>query len=254
VRAAGRVLSWLKCFPTYSRFKIIGDDTGFRRSQTGEGPRRPRSESAMERWLWGDAAAPRGFEQSAFGVADPSPHGWKLFGANIPAEVLLVVRLLAALRGLVYASGFVLLWWWVVVSVRPIDTRLAVALPEWVAGPGFVLAVVGGALALWCLGAFALMGKGTPAPFDAPREVVVAGPYRYVRNPMYLGAVAILLGTGLMLRSPSTVAVALLFMVLAHLFVVYYEEPTLEGQFGDSYRRYRKSVNRWLPGLPQGDP
>lgn len=162
-----------------------------------------------------------------------------------------MTRLFAALRGLVYASGFVVLWWWVVVSVRPLDARLELPLPEWVQVPGLVLVVFGGFLALWCVGAFALAGKGTPAPFDAPREVVVVGPYRYVRNPMYLGAVAVIVGVGSMLRSPSAEAVAVLFIALAHLFVVLYEEPTLEQRFGESYRQYKGSVNRWLPRSPK---
>lgn len=162
-----------------------------------------------------------------------------------------MTRIFAALRGLVYGSGFVVVWWWVVASVRPLDARIALSLPEWVRLPGLVLVVCGAALDLWCLGAFALVGRGTPAPFDAPRDIVAVGPYRVVRNPMYLGAVALLVGVGLTLRSPSAVAVAFFFLALAHLFVVLYEEPTLERQFGESFRRYKRSVNRWLPRWPK---
>ncbi len=68
---------------------------------------------------------------------------------------------------------------------------------------------------------------------------------------MYLGAVAVIVGVGLMLRSPSALAVSLLFIVLAHVFVLLYEEPTLEERFGESYLRYKKSVNRWLPRSPK---
>jgi len=163
----------------------------------------------------------------------------------------MVIRLFAAVRGLIYASGFVLLWWWVVASVRPLDARMALSISEWVRVPGLVIAIFGAAVALWCIGTFALVGRGTPAPFDAPREFVAVGPYRYVRNPMYLGAAAVILGAGLMLQSPSAVAVALFFVALAHVFVRLYEEPTLEQRFGESYLRYKTSVNRWLPRSPE---
>src|SRR5262245_475442 len=99
-------------------------------------------------------------------------------------------RLFAAIRGLVYASGFVLVWWWVVTIARPMDARISFSIPDWLRVPGVVLVVLGLALALWCVGAFAVFGRGTPAPFDAPREFVAAGPYRYVRNPMYVGAIS----------------------------------------------------------------
>jgi len=165
----------------------------------------------------------------------------------------MLTRLFAAFRALVYASGFVLVWWWAVASVRPLDTRMPLSMSEWVRVPGLVIATFGAAVALWCIGTFALVGRGTPAPFDPPREFVAVGPYRYVRNPMYLGAVAIIVGAGLMLRSPSAVAVALFFVALAHVFVLLYEEPTLEQQFGESYVRYKTSVNRWVPRSPKPD-
>lgn len=149
-----------------------------------------------------------------------------------------------------YASGFVFVWWWVVDSVRPLDLRMGLTMPEWARMPGLLIAGFGAVVVLWCIAAFALVGEGTPAPFDAPREFVAAGPYRYVRNPMYLGAVAVIIGAGLILRSPAAVAVAFFFVALAHVFVLIYEEPTLEERFGESYLRYKKSVNRWLPRRP----
>jgi protein-S-isoprenylcysteine O-methyltransferase Ste14 len=152
-----------------------------------------------------------------------------------------------ALRSVVYASAFVLLWFGVVAAVRPLDDRIPLSLPEWARFPGWVIAAVGALVALWCIGAFTLVGRGTPAPFDAPREFVGVGPYRYVRNPMYLGAAAVIAGAGLMLRSPAAAGVAVFFLALAHLFVLVYEEPTLDSRFGESYRRYKASVNRWLP-------
>jgi len=158
-----------------------------------------------------------------------------------------LIRLFAAARGLLYAGGFVLLWWWVVVWARPLDSRFVVELPGWLRVPGAILAALGVGLALSCVIAFALVGKGTPAPFDPPREFVAVGPYRWVRNPMYLGGVAVICGVGLWLRSIGALAVGLFFILLAHAFVVLYEEPSLESRFGESYLRYKQTVARWLP-------
>jgi protein-S-isoprenylcysteine O-methyltransferase Ste14 len=160
-----------------------------------------------------------------------------------------VVRIFAAIRSIVYAGAFVLLWWWVVQNARSLDSRIALSIPEGASIPGLVVLILGAYIDLWCIGAFSLVGKGTPAPFDAPREFVASGPYRYVRNPMYLGALAMIIGAALILRSPSALLVALLFAALAHVFVLVYEEPTLEGRFGESYLRYKRTVNRWLPRL-----
>jgi protein-S-isoprenylcysteine O-methyltransferase Ste14 len=160
-------------------------------------------------------------------------------------------RLFAALRGLAYAALFVWLWWWVVRSARPYDARLGFALPDWLRLPGLWIAAGGAVLALSCVVAFALVGRGTPAPFDAPREFVAVGPYRWVRNPMYLGAMTVIVGAGLALRSPAALGVALLFFVLAHAFVLLYEEPAHERRFGESYRRYLAAVPRWLPRPPR---
>jgi acid phosphatase (class A) len=129
---------------------------------------------------------------------------------------------------------------------------MTVELPAWLQVPGAILAAVGFVLALTCVTAFALVGKGTPAPFDPPREFVAVGPYRWVRNPMYLGAVLVICGAGLWLRSLGALAVAAFFILLAHVFVVFYEEPSLEHRFGESYVRYKRSVRRWLPHRPIG--
>jgi protein-S-isoprenylcysteine O-methyltransferase Ste14 len=109
------------------------------------------------------------------------------------------------------------------------------------------LVVMGAALAVWCILTFALVGKGTPAPFDPPRKLVRTGPYRWVRNPMYIGASLVLLGTALYFRSPALTAFAAGFLMVAHVFVVLYEEPTLERTFGALYADYRNAVPRWVP-------
>jgi protein-S-isoprenylcysteine O-methyltransferase Ste14 len=157
-------------------------------------------------------------------------------------------RILLVLRAVLYSSAFVLLWAWLAALVRPFDARLPFTIPAWAFPLGFILIFMGGLLALWCIVTFVARGRGTPAPFDPPREFVAAGPYRYVRNPMYVGAFGILVGAGLALRSPSIIGLAILFLLFTHLLVVLYEEPSLTRRFGDPYRRYRSTVRRWLPG------
>ena len=90
-----------------------------------------------------------------------------------------------------------------------------------------------------------------PAPFDPPRKLVGDGPYRYMRNPMYAGAVGAIAGAGLIVGSPSIIGLAVFFGLLAHGFVIVYEEPALEHKFGAGYRHYLSTVNRWLPGKPE---
>jgi protein-S-isoprenylcysteine O-methyltransferase Ste14 len=159
------------------------------------------------------------------------------------------MKVLAAIRTVVYMTGFVLLWGWLALDVRQFDPAIGVTLPEWVKPLGFAAMAAGGALALTCAYFFATYGRGTPAPFDAPREFVAVGPYRYVRNPMYIGGSLVLGGFGLVERSPSILVLTLVALGLAHLFVVLVEEPSLEWKFGDGFRIYKRSVRRWLPRL-----
>jgi len=112
---------------------------------------------------------------------------------------------------------------------------------------GAVAVVAGAALATWCVASFALVGKGTPAPFDPPRRLVVQGPYRFVRNPMYVGAVGALAGAALFYQSLALAAYAGLFALVAHAFVVGYEEPVLRRSFGAGYDAYCSRVGRWWP-------
>lgn len=158
---------------------------------------------------------------------------------------------LAVVRALTYATAFV----GIVLVFLParILARAGVARPE-AMGPGQVvgaaIVVVGGSLALWCVLAFALVGRGTPAPFDPPRRLVRRGPYRFVRNPMYLGALLVLAGASLFFGSLALLAFAAGFAVATHAFVVLYEEPTLRRIFGEEYEEYRRAVRRWLPLPP----
>jgi protein-S-isoprenylcysteine O-methyltransferase Ste14 len=106
---------------------------------------------------------------------------------------------------------------------------------------------VGFAVMPWTWGAFGVHGRGTPMPFDPPRELVVQGPYRYVRNPMYVAGVLVLLGEALLFTSLPLLEYAAAFWLATHLLVLGYEEPRLRRSFGDGYERYRATVNRWVP-------
>jgi protein-S-isoprenylcysteine O-methyltransferase Ste14 len=112
---------------------------------------------------------------------------------------------------------------------------------------GIVIAVLGLGLALWSVVVFAVVGRGTPAPFDPPRRLVARGPYRFVRNPMAMGIGSALVGAALFYRSWQLAVVAAVFFVILHLFVVLYEEPTLLRTFGEDYAAYRGAVRRWWP-------
>ena len=115
---------------------------------------------------------------------------------------------------------------------------------------GMIVGAAGAGVAVWCILTFALLGRGTPAPFDPPRRLVVRGPYRYVRNPMYLGAGLALAGAALFYEAGALWAYAGGFLVLTHLVVVLYEEPTLRRTFGEDYETYCRQVRRWWPTTP----
>ncbi len=152
-----------------------------------------------------------------------------------------------ALRAAVWGSGFVLLWGWIAYQVYLRPPPFGVELPAWVRPAGLVFMPLGGALAVWCIASFVVRGHGTAAPFDPPREFVATGPYGIIRNPMYVGGFLCLAGWALYVGSFGALLVAVGMLVAAHLFVVLYEEPSLESRFGDEYRDYRRRTPRWIP-------
>jgi protein-S-isoprenylcysteine O-methyltransferase Ste14 len=107
------------------------------------------------------------------------------------------------------------------------------------------LALLGVYVLVRCVWDFLSFGRGTLAPFDPPRRLVVRGLYRLTRNPMYNGVVALLLGEAWLFRSSALLQYAILVFVIFHLVVVVYEEPALESRFAGSYRVYRVAVPRW---------
>lgn len=114
---------------------------------------------------------------------------------------------------------------------------------------GVAVALAGFLIYLWCVGGFAVIGKGTPAPIDPPKELVSLGLYSYSRNPMYIGVLSVILGEAVYYESGALFLFALLIFLLFNAFVFLYEEPTLRKKFGDSYIRYCASVPRWF-GIP----
>ncbi len=153
------------------------------------------------------------------------------------------------LRSIVYVPLFILFFGWLALNVRVYDAQLGVILPRWLSIIGITMMVVGAILVLLCVVVFIVIGKGTPAVFDPPRKFVAAGPYAFVRNPMYIGGFILLVGFGLYHTSLSILIFAVLLIVVFHFFVLMVEEPNLERLFGKSYLDYKNKINRWLPTL-----
>ena len=113
---------------------------------------------------------------------------------------------------------------------------------------------IGVTLFVASLGRFVRIGRGTLAPWDPPRHLVIVGPYRYVRNPMISGVTFVAFGEALILRSWAHLFWALLFLATNFLWIPLYEEPSLERRFGDDYRTYRKHVPRFIPRVRPWSP
>lgn len=112
---------------------------------------------------------------------------------------------------------------------------------------GLIPLAIGVAIYLWCAWDFATFGRGTPVVFDPPKNLVVRGLYRFVRNPMYVGILSILFGEAALFASSRLTVYAAIMALVFHTFVVFYEEPALRKQFGESYRSYFAKTPRWFP-------
>jgi protein-S-isoprenylcysteine O-methyltransferase Ste14 len=157
---------------------------------------------------------------------------------------------------LVIAPGFVAglaLWW--ISHWRLESPFFAMALFRFLGGVLIALGAVG---LLDSFVRFALQGLGTPAPVFPTRHLVVTGLYRYVRNPMYVAVVSAILGQGLLFGNVALLAYGGAVWLGFHLFVLFYEEPTLRASFGSEYQVFCDEVHRWVPrftawrGHPQG--
>jgi protein-S-isoprenylcysteine O-methyltransferase Ste14 len=151
----------------------------------------------------------------------------------------------------VLAPGVVagLVPWWLT------GWRVRQPLPAWVWWParvvGGVLVAAGVAVLLHAFARFVTEGIGTPAPVAPTRHLVVGGLYRYVRNPMYLAVLAVIVGQALVLGQPALLLYAAAVGVAVAAFVRGYEEPALRDQYGAEYDAYRRSVPGWWPRRPR---
>jgi protein-S-isoprenylcysteine O-methyltransferase Ste14 len=118
---------------------------------------------------------------------------------------------------------------------------------SWV-GPGVALA--GATLSYLSFWTLVTSGRGTAFPTDPPVAMVVRGVYRWVRNPMYVGNLGVILGVGLALGSPLVLVYFALLTAATHAYVTRHEEPVLRARYGAPYDRYRAAVARWLPHAP----
>ncbi len=132
-------------------------------------------------------------------------------------------------------------WWILNASGREVRAT------HWVAA---IVIGLGAALYIACARAFAVVGRGTPGPWDAPRRLVTVGPYLWVRNPIYLSALLVVLGEAWLFQSRALLIYAVAMAACFHLFVVAYEEPRLRREFGASYDDYARRVHRWTPRRP----
>ncbi len=158
--------------------------------------------------------------------------------------------MLVLLRAITYATLFISLV--LVFLPAQVLSWSKIEAPEstgWPQVAGAVVTIGGALLALWCVLSFVFLGRGTPAPFDPPRRLVVRGPYARVRNPMYIGAGVALMGASLYYQSLALLAYAAVLFLVTHLFVVLYEEPKLRNTFGADYESYRRQVGRWWPRM-----
>ncbi|MBV8032074.1 MAG: isoprenylcysteine carboxylmethyltransferase family protein [Betaproteobacteria bacterium] len=114
---------------------------------------------------------------------------------------------------------------------------------------GGLLIVVGVPGVVDSFARFALEGLGTPAPIAPTQKLVVSGLYRFVRNPIYIAVVAVILGQGLLFGDSRLLWYGALLWLFFHAFVVMSEEPILEETFGTEYENFRANVPRWIPRL-----
>jgi len=156
---------------------------------------------------------------------------------------------LSTLACLTVGAAFLALWFWLLPPWLGFRVDLAgPARWRWIAA---VPSVLGFAVALRCIWDFGRTGHGTPAPFIPPKRLVVAGFYRYVRNPMYVGFIVGWVGLWVIFgrANRTAIIIAVLTVLGVVLFVRLYEEPTLRRMFGAEYEEYCRNVRRWVPRL-----
>ncbi len=140
--------------------------------------------------------------------------------------------------------GAVVLPWWILSRSGATPARLQL--------PAIAVIAVGAGIYGACVWLFAVVGRGTPGPWDAPRRLVAVGPYRWVRNPIYVAALLVVLGESWLFVSLPLLVYAGAMALVFHAFVIGYEERTLRRTFGETYTEYVRTVPRWIPRPPRG--
>jgi protein-S-isoprenylcysteine O-methyltransferase Ste14 len=161
----------------------------------------------------------------------------------------LASRLITTAAALVVGSAFFALWFWVLPGWLgfQVENR-GIARWRWLAA---IPSILGFAVAMRCVWDFGWTGRGTPAPMIPPQRLVVVGFYQYVRNPMYVGFTVGWIGLWIIFGHANLAAIGIAVAVAlgVHLFVYFYEEPTLRKKFGTEYEQYCHNVRRWCPRL-----
>lgn len=140
-------------------------------------------------------------------------------------------------------------WWMTAWQLRPPFLGL-----ELTRGVGVIMILAGVPGLVDAFARFALQGLGTPAPIAPTRHLVVTGLYRFVRNPIYVAVVAIILGQAVVIGDWRLIVYGALLWAGFHAFVVAYEEPTLTQTFGADYAAFRAAVPRWIPRITPWRP
>jgi protein-S-isoprenylcysteine O-methyltransferase Ste14 len=160
----------------------------------------------------------------------------------------------SAAAALAVGTAFFSLWFWLLPQWLGFQTEMAGrAYWRWIAA---VPSILGFAVALRCVWDFGWTGHGTPAPMAPPKQLVVVGFYRYLRNPMYLGFAVGWIGLWVVFGHATVLAITAVAAIAlgVHLFVLFYEEPTLRHKFGIEYEAYCRNVSRWWPRMKGWDP
>jgi protein-S-isoprenylcysteine O-methyltransferase Ste14 len=156
---------------------------------------------------------------------------------------------LTTLASLIAGTAFLSLWFWLLPRWLGLEAKALDDQPwRWLAA---IPSALGFSVALRCIWDFGWTGRGTPVPVAPPQRLVVVGFYRYVRNPMYVGFAAGWIGLWIIFGHPNPALIAVVAAVALgiHLFVLFYEEPTLRAKFGDDYVEYCRNVHRWWPRI-----
>jgi protein-S-isoprenylcysteine O-methyltransferase Ste14 len=152
-----------------------------------------------------------------------------------------------SLAGIILVPYFLFYW----VPGKILGASLCCLIPGvgLLAIPGLLLIIPGLAVFVWSVMGLVIRGRGTPAPVVHPKKLVVTGLYRHVRNPMYLGFLAVIAGEAIMFRSWDLFSYLAAMFALSFFVILTLEEPLLKHKFGDAYEEYRGSVPRWIPRL-----